>query len=176
MATLVRAAALMMLVSLAAGCGGDGGGKSSPIFVDGDGMPELTGSPAWASPSVTAGQDVDITVPVDSDTLYARVGVYDVATDTLLVANWAETAVPGATQNGFVSIPLATAPGQYYMDVDLCSSDECIQPYMRNYYRQEEGGSSTYFERHMDYPTGGSLTEIRAYHESRVPILEIQVN
>lgn len=175
--SLALTSSLLVLSLSATACtGGDGGSKSDPIYVDGDGMPELTGSPTWELSSVAAGETLDVFVPVDTDTAYARVGVYDFATDTLLVANWAETAVPGTTQQGFVTIPLGTAAGAYYMDVDLCSSDECYQPYMRNYYRQEVGGSSTYFERHMDYPTGGSLHEIKAYHESEIPIVELLVN
>jgi hypothetical protein len=171
-----RFASLLLLSLFAAACSGGGDDDDNdPIYVDGDGMPELTGSPTWELSTVPAGDTLDVYVPVDTDTAYARVGVYDVATDTLLVANWAETAAPGATQTGFVTIPLATAAGAYYMDVDLCSSDACFQPYMRNYYRQEDGGGSTYFERHMDYPAGGSLTEIADWHESNVPIVEIQV-
>lgn len=169
---------LFSLALAAAGCSGGGGDDDDdgPIYVDGDGMPELTGSPLFALASVTAGDTLDVTVPVDTDTLYARVGVYDFETDTLLVANWAETAVPGTTQQGSLTIPSSTPAGAYYMDVDLCSSDECYQPYMRNYYRQEDGGSTTYFERHLDYPTGGSLHEIKAWHESGIEIVTLQVN
>ena len=126
------------------GSGGDGAGPG-PTFTDGDGYPELTGSPAIASPSAAKGTEIEVTIPYDSDTGYVRLAIEDFAQSTLLVQNWAEAVSGGGgSVHATVSIPSTTTPTDtYYFTFDLCSSDACYDPFHRTTY-ERLGADTTY--------------------------------
>jgi len=142
------------------------------IYVDGDGVPELTGAPTYASVSVAAGTEARVLVPVDSDTQHLFVSIYDVATDSYLVHQKADNVTPGASADFAISIPSTTTPGTFYAEIEVCSSLICDNPFKRTVYRPQ-GGSPNYFRTGFESPP---LTEVDAARDSgiAIPTFEIQ--
>lgn len=128
----------------AGGAGADSGGPG-PTFTNGDGYPELTGSPVIGSPSAAKGTEIKVVIPYDADTRYVRLAIEDFKESKLLLQNWAQV-VPagGGTVEATVSIPSTTTPTDtYYFTFDLCSSDACYDPFKRTTY-ERTGTGTTY--------------------------------
>ncbi len=122
------------------------GGGPGATFTDGDGYPELTGSPL-ISPVIANGpywSYVEVTIPYDADTRYVRLEMYDFNTSTLLVQNWAQAVgASGGSVQATVSFPSSTPPDTYYFTFDLCSSNACSNPFKRTTY-ERTGTGTTY--------------------------------
>lgn len=93
------------------------------------GSPDITASPSFSAPSVTAGNTVTVSVPVDGDT---QTVVVDFAasgdTATLDNAGLTDIILAGGTLGAQtvdvdVTVPLGTAAGSYYPVILLCSGD-----------------------------------------------------
>lgn len=117
---------------------------------DGEGYPELTGSPTVPAAAARGGE-IEVTIPVDGDTAYARLAIEDFATSSTLINNWADATEGATSVTATVSIPEATTPGVYYLTFDLCSSDACTDPFRRNTY-ERTGSGTTYTRVGYDSP------------------------
>jgi hypothetical protein len=147
---------------------GSSDGAATATFTNDDGYPELTGSPAIASPSAAKGTEIKVTIPYDSDTRYVRLAIEDYKESKLLVQNWAQ-AVPagGGSVEAIVSIPSTTTPTDtYYFTFDLCSSDACYDPFKRTTYERTLTGT-TYTR--VGY-TSPPLTKSDGPRDSAIPI------
>lgn len=121
------------------------GGDPEPVYTDGDGFPELTGTPTSES-TISAGETLHVQVPVDADTAWVRLAVEDYPTSIVLVQNWADEGGPSTSVEAEVTIPDGTsaAPGTYYFTVELCSTGGgCTDPFQRVFY-ERLGEGSTY--------------------------------
>lgn len=138
-----------------------------PLFVDGDGFPELTG-PITTQGAVAPGDTLIAQVPVDADTAYVRLAVEDYATSISLVQNFADEGGPSTTFQADIVIPDGTsaAPGTYYLTVDLCSSAQCIDPFRRVTY-ERVGEATTYTRVDFDSPP---LTQVGDPRDSGIAI------
>jgi hypothetical protein len=119
---------------------------------DGAGWPELTGPLTGLAPSYASPTDIDVSFPVDEDTVYARLTVYDYDTTTTLIQNWAETVTPGSIVNATIGLAAGVPSGTYYLTVELCSTDACALPVSRNDY-ERDGASTDYYETRYTNPT-----------------------
>lgn len=168
----MRTLALTILSLLALpGCTsteGDDDTGPDPAFVDGDGFPELTGTPT-SEASIAKGETLHAQVPVDGDTAYVRLAVEDYATSVVLVQNWADEGGPSTTVAADVEIPIGSsaAPGTYYLTVELCSTGGgCTNPFKRVSY-ERLGAGTTYRRTDFDSPP---LTQVGEPRDSTIPI------
>ena len=143
---------------------------SGPIFTNGDGFPELTGSPV-PDATIAAGDTLHVQIPVDSDTVYTRVAAQDYATTTVNLRNWAELTSGPTTKTADLWIPDSTPPGKYYITVDLCSSDACTDPYDRVQYNR--GGGDEYDRKDFTSPP---LTQVGKDYGSGIPVVSFTVD
>ena len=166
----MRALVLLSLIAFSA-CLPDDNSEpdagTAPLFVDGDGFPELTGS-ITTQGAVAPGDTLVAQVPVDADTGFVRLAVEDFATSTSLVQNFADESAPSSTFEAELEIPIGTsaAPGTYYLTVDLCSVSICNNPFKRVTY-ERVGESDTYTRVDFDSPP---LTQIGDPRDSDVVI------
>lgn len=149
------------------GASGGGSGNAGPVYVDGDGFPELTG-PLTHQGSASAGDTLMVGIPVDADTAWVRLAIEDYATSTTLVQNEADEGGPSTTVSIDIEIPVGTSapPGTYYMTVELCSSATCVDPFKRVVY-ERLGQSTTYGRTDFDSPP---LVQVGNPYDSAVPI------
>lgn len=169
---LAITAAPLTLVGCVPGAEGEGEGE---LYVDGDGFPELTGTPTCEA-TIAKGETLHVQVPVDADTAYVRLAVEDYATSVVLVQNWADEGGPSTSVPAEVTIPPGSSAeaGTYYLTVELCSTGGgCENPYQRVVY-ERLGEGSTYGRTEYESPPLAEVGE--ADRESGVEIQTFELN
>jgi hypothetical protein len=96
-------------------CAGAEPPPDAGVACDGVGFPELTGPLTGLAPSYTGGDEITVSVPYDADTGYVRLAVYDYATSTTLIQNWAETTTTSPA-SAMIGLPTVVAPGHLLSD------------------------------------------------------------
>lgn len=105
---------------------------------DGAGKPELTGPITGLAASYSAGDPINIQVPVDQDTARVIVGVYEVGS-MLYLGGSAEDVAPSSS--AALSLFAGVKDGQkgtFYLSVELCSTRICTPPFIRNTYQRAD--------------------------------------
>ncbi len=118
--------------------GGDGAGGAGDESCDESGKPEMTGPIEGLQAGYAAGDPIDIGVPVDEDTARVIVGVYEVGT-ALYLGGTAEDTSGSTTQPLSLFAGVAGgATGTFYIAVELCSTEICTTPFIRNTYQRAD--------------------------------------
>lgn len=110
---------------LIASCGGDNESASCSTIISRSGEPDMLGAPSFSANSVTAGDPVTVTIPVDDEATYINLNMMSSFLQPVInvepVTMEAVTPIPGSSQNlQYVIDTTGYAPGLYFPAVDLC--------------------------------------------------------
>lgn len=112
------------------GGGGDGGGNiaSCSDIISIAGEPDMTGAPYFSASTVTAGDLVTISVPIDADVAHISLSMISdlQATNISIVSVVSEAVTPGEQVWQYQIDTTNYDASVYYPDIDLCTdSNSC---------------------------------------------------
>lgn len=131
----------------------DGGGSDAAAECDGTGKPELTGPITGLQPSYGAGDPIDIGVSVDEDTQRVIVGVYAEGSELYLGGTAEDVAASSTTQLSLFAGVVNGETGTFYLAIELCSTEICTLPFVRNTYQRAD--------RTSDFESGETYEQTR---------------
>ncbi|WP_236515242.1 hypothetical protein [Sandaracinus amylolyticus] len=127
------------------------------------GYPEMTGPITGLAESYQAGDPIDIQVPVDEDTRRVVVGIYEVGT-TLYLGGTAEDVSSSTAQLSFFAGVADGATGTFYLSIELCSTEVCTPPHVRNTYQRGDRtiplASGEVYTQTREHVGGEAMTEV----------------
>lgn len=115
------------------GTGSTGEPECDPV-----GRPEVTGPIVGLQASYLAGDEMEIGVPVDEETVRVIVGIYEVGSDLYLGGTAEDFAGPTTAQLSFFAGVVDGEVGTFYIAVELCSTSTCTSPFVRNTYQRQD--------------------------------------
>jgi hypothetical protein len=118
-------------------CAGSTGPDAGPRC-ETSGKPEMTGPIGGLAASYGRGDPMDVVVPVDEDTQRVIVGIYEVGT-MLYLGGTAEDVTPSSSAPLSLFAGVAGGKrGMFYLAVELCSTQVCTTPFVRNTYQRAD--------------------------------------
>jgi hypothetical protein len=124
--------------ALDAGAADGGSTVDAQADCDGAGKPELTGPITGLAASYSAGDPIDIRVPVDQDTARVTVGIYEVGSMLYLGGNAKDVAPSSTASLSLFAGVKEGKKGTFYLSVELCSTSVCTPPVVRNTYQRAD--------------------------------------
>lgn len=102
------------------------------------GKPEMTGPITGLQPSYLAGDPMDVGVPIDEDTSRVIVGIYEVGSELYLGGTAEDFTGPTVATLSFFAGVADGETGEFYLSVELCSTETCTTPFVRNTYQRAD--------------------------------------
>jgi hypothetical protein len=109
-------------------------------------MPELTGPLVGLAASYAAGSTITVGIPVDEDARRVQITLFEYGGRTMLGSSAADISPSGTASLEIAAGTLEAPPGNYFFEVDLCSTTLCTSPLERNSFDQQ-GSESDYTQR-----------------------------
>jgi len=115
----------------------DSGEPDAGSDCDGTDKPEMTGPISGLKSSYQAGDDIDVSVPIDEDTARVTVGLYEEGSERYLGGSAADVS-PGSTAQLSLYAGVEGESGTFYLSIELCSTEVCTAPFVRNTYQRAD--------------------------------------
>jgi len=177
---IVLLCASFFIASCSSDSGGGGTAKCTTI-TEHPGEPDLTGIPSFSPTTVTAGQLVTISVPLDADVANIHLVLESsYLQNTIYVQDIVQQAVtPGVQTWQYVIDTTGFTPGSYFADLDLCTDPN-------NCSNLSTGIGIAYFNTSISDPTpnymrgkfwdNGSINSYSNYSDACIKIPFVTIN